>query len=60
MGTDRIFQLIVAAIVVLGYGGVLIGYMLWGPSEANRALDALLGALSSGYLIVLTGLFKKE
>lgn len=57
MNTDAIFKLVHATIITLGYGCVLIVYMMWGPIEANRALDALLGGLSSGYLIVLNSLY---
>jgi len=57
MNTDAIFKLVHATIITLGYGAILIVYMIWGPTEANRALDALLGGLSSGYLIVLNSLY---
>ncbi len=57
MNTEQIFKLVHATIITLGYGVVLIVYMLWGPTEPNRALDALVGGLSSGYLIVLNSIY---
>lgn len=57
MATEQIVKLSIAALIILGYGIVLSVYMVWGPTEANRALDALIGGLSSGYLLVLQNLF---
>lgn len=55
--TEFIFKLSIATIIILGYGGVLITYMIWGPAEGNRTLDTLMGGLSAGYLMVLTNMF---
>jgi hypothetical protein len=60
MSTELIFKLAIAALIVVGYGVVLIVYIIWGPELPNRALDALLGGLSSGYLLVLNGLFNTK
>lgn len=57
MTTDQIVKLAIACLIVLGYGTVLIVYMIWGPVEANRAVDALIGGLSAGYLMVLQNMF---
>jgi hypothetical protein len=57
VSTDAIFRLVHATIITLGYGAILIVYMIYGPADANRALDALLGGLSSGYLIVLNSIY---
>ena len=60
MSTEMIFRLSLASVVTLGYGLILIVYMIWGPIEANRALDTLLGGLSSGYLMVLGSIYKSN
>lgn len=57
MNTEQIVKLVVACLIVAGYGVVLCVYMLWGPTEANRAVDALIGGLSAGYLLVLQNMF---
>jgi hypothetical protein len=57
MTTEQIVKLSIAGLIILGYGVVLVTYMVWGPVEPNRALDALIGGLSSGYLLVLQNLF---
>jgi hypothetical protein len=57
MNTEQIVKVSLAALIILGYGVVLVTYMVWGPTEPNRALDALIGGLSSGYLLVMSSLF---
>jgi hypothetical protein len=57
MNTEQIVKLAIACLIVAGYGVVLCVYMLWGPTEANRAVDALIGGLSAGYLMVLQNMF---
>jgi hypothetical protein len=60
MAPELLFKMSIAALIVIGYGAVLIVYIVWGPELPNRALDALLGGLSSGYLLVLNGLFNSK
>lgn len=57
MNTEAIVKLVVAVLIVAGYGVVLCVYMLWGPTEPNRAVDALIGGLSAGYLMVLQNMY---
>lgn len=57
MSTEQIVRISLAGLIILGYGIVLVAYMVWGPAEPNRALDALIGGLSSGYLLVMQSLF---
>lgn len=57
MSTEQIVKIVIACLIVVGYGVVLCVYMLWGPPEVNRAVDALIGGLSAGYLMVLQNMF---
>lgn len=60
MNTEALVKVSIAALIILGYGAIVIVYMVWGPVEPNRTLDTLLGAITSGYLIVLQSLFGKS
>jgi hypothetical protein len=55
MTTDKIAQIIISAIVVLGFGGVLVAWMVAPPhtGEGSNMLTALTTALGTGYLQVI-------
>lgn len=52
-------RVILSSIVVLGFGGVLIAWMIWPPTAHSDVLSALVGALGAGYLQVLNYWFTK-
>jgi hypothetical protein len=61
MKDDKTVVLIISAIVILGFGGVLIGWMLFPPSkDASPLLAALTTALGTGYLRVIEYYFGKS
>jgi hypothetical protein len=55
MSADTIIKLILSAIIILGFGGVLIVYMMLPTTAAAQSNVAavLLGALSGGYGTVI-------
>jgi hypothetical protein len=55
MSTDKLAQVIISAIVVLGFGGVLVAWMIWPPQtkESIGLLSGLTGALGTGYVTVI-------
>jgi hypothetical protein len=55
MSTDKLAQVIISAIVVLGFGGVLVAWMIWPPQAAasSNLLSGLTGALGAGYIQVI-------
>jgi hypothetical protein len=55
MNTDKLAQIIISAIVVLGFGGVLVAWMVAPPhtGEGSNLLTALTTALGTGYLQVI-------
>lgn len=63
MSTDKLTMLILSAIVTLGFGGVLIAWMVYPPHDNSTILAALTTALGTGYLRVIDYWFtsiKKE
>lgn len=48
MSADKLAVLIISAIVILGFGGVVISWMIY-PPKTDNLLAALIGALTSGY-----------
>lgn len=59
MSPDKIPMLVISAIVVLGFGGVLIAWMIFPPKESSNLLTALVTALGAGYLQVINYWFTK-
>jgi hypothetical protein len=53
MTTEKTAQIILSSIIVLGFGGVLIAWMLYPPHEQSNIMSALTGALAAGYLQVI-------
>jgi VIT1/CCC1 family predicted Fe2+/Mn2+ transporter len=60
MSADRLAILILSAIVVLGFGGVLIAWMVFPPKTDSNLLSALTGALAAGYLQVINYWFRSN
>ncbi len=46
-------RLIITAIVVLGFGGVLIAWIIYPPHETSNLMSALVSTVGAGYLLVL-------
>lgn len=61
MNPETLARVIITAIVVLGFGGVLIAWIVNPPVEAGNStiLAGMVGVLGSGYLNVLTWWFSK-
>lgn len=61
MNAETTARMIITAIVVLGFGGVLIAWIIWPPTEGTNStiLAGLAGVLGSGYLLVLNYWFGK-
>lgn len=58
--TNQIAMLVISGLVVLGFGGVLIGWMFHPPAaDGSNMLSAMIGALAGGYLQVINYWFKK-
>jgi hypothetical protein len=60
MNTDSLVLLILSAIIVLGFGSVVL---LWGffPPQGNaNVLSVLTGALAAGYVQVIAHWFKRS
>jgi len=54
-------MLVISAIVVLGFGGVLVAWMVWPPGPENvTILASLTTALGTGYLQVLNFYFMRK
>lgn len=60
MSTELIARLAISALVIVGFGGVLIAWMIWPPKQDSTMLASMVGALVSGYALVLTSWFKKD
>lgn len=56
----QIARVILSAIVVLGFGGVLIAWMVWPPTAHSDVLSALVGALAAGYGQVISSWFSTK
>ena len=53
-GSERTTMIILSAVIILGFGGVLIMWFVWPPDEKDRTiLAALATALCTGYLQVV-------
>ncbi len=59
MTTRDIAILILSAIIVFGFGGVLVAWMVFPPAEQSNMLSALTGSLGAGYLQVINYWFSK-
>jgi hypothetical protein len=46
-------------VIVFGFGGVLIAWMIWPPNEHSNVLSALVGALGAGYIQVINYWFTR-
>ena len=60
MSTDKLAILIMSAIIVLGFGGVLIAWMVYPPRADSTLLAGLTGALAAGYLQVINYWFRSN
>jgi hypothetical protein len=56
---DKTATLILSAIVVFGFGGVLMIWMMFPPTSHSDVLSALVGALAAGYLQVINYWFQR-
>ncbi|WP_157783649.1 hypothetical protein [Bradyrhizobium liaoningense] len=59
MSPETTARMIITAIVVLGFGGVLIAWIIFPPATHSDILSGLAGVLGSGYLLVLNHWFGK-
>lgn len=59
MSPEMTARVIITAIVVLGFGGVLIAWIIWPPAAHSDILSGLAGVLGSGHLLVLNHWFGK-
>jgi hypothetical protein len=59
-GNKEIAMLVISAIVVLGFGGVLVAWMMFPPKENTVILASLTTALGTGYLQVLNYYFMRK
>lgn len=60
MTSKEIARLVISAIVVFGFGGVLIAWMIYPPKESTTIIAALATALGTGYLQVINYYFMRE
>jgi hypothetical protein len=60
MTTDKIAQLVISAIVVIGFGLVIVGWLVWPPQSQGNSnlLSGLTGALCAGYVQVVNYWFR--
>ena len=59
MNTEQIVKLSMAALIICGYGIIIICYMWLAPPD-NKTLDAVITGLTTGYLLVLQGIFGRS
>jgi hypothetical protein len=59
MNRDTVL-LILSAIIVFGFGMVVVGWFVYPPKVESTMFGTLLGTLGSGYLIVLNYWFNKK
>ena len=59
MSADKTTMLALSAIVILGFGGVLVVWMIYPPKADSNLLAGLTGALAAGYLQVINHWFTK-
>jgi hypothetical protein len=59
MSTNEIARLVLSVVIVFGFGGVLIAWMIWPPNEHSNVLSALVGALGAGYIQVINYWFTR-
>lgn len=60
MSTETIIKYSLAALLIIGYAGVFIAY-IWAPHGSmadDKVVAALIGALTSGYLLAVQSIFK--
>jgi hypothetical protein len=57
--SEKLTMLIISAIVVIGFGGVLLAWMAFPPRADSDLLAGLTGALAAGYLQVINYWFTK-
>lgn len=61
MSTDKLAILILSAAIVLGFGGVVIAWMIYPPkADQSNILSALIGALAFGYGQVINYWFRSD
>jgi hypothetical protein len=59
MESDKIAMLVLSGIVVLGFGSVLIAWMIFPPQSNSNLLSAMVGSLAAGYMQVISYWFSK-
>ncbi len=61
MNPQEIARLALSVVVVMGFGVVLLGWMIWTPTETSSVgvLAGLTGSLGTGYVQVLSYWFSK-
>lgn len=60
MSTEQIVKYALAALLIMGYAGVFVAY-IWAPHGSmadDKVVAALIGALTSGYLLAVQSVFK--
>jgi hypothetical protein len=60
MSTEQVVKYSVAALLIVGYAAVFIAY-IWAPHGSvadDKVVAALIGALTSGYLLAVQSVFK--
>lgn len=60
MSTEAIVKYALAVCLILGYAAVVIAY-IWAPHGSmadDKVVAALIGALTSGYLLAVQSVFK--
>ncbi len=60
MTSDKVALLILSAIIVFGFGGVLVVWMFYPPQGDSNLFAGLTGALAAGYLQVIGYWFNKK
>lgn len=53
-------RVILSAIVVLGFGGVLIAWMVYPPQTRSDLMSAMIATLGAGYLLVVNYWFSAK
>lgn len=60
MNTETVVKYAVAAVLIIGYAAVVIAY-IWAPHGSvgdDKVVAALIGALTSGYLLAVQTIFR--
>lgn len=60
MTTDKTAQIVISAVVVLGFGGIVIAWILFPPhQDQSNVLSVFAGALAAGYGQVISYWFSQ-